>query len=32
MRKDLDHLPQAKQRELQRAVDILFTEFEDAMK
>lgn len=32
MRKDLDHLPQAKQRELQRAVDILFAEFEDAMK
>ncbi|MDA5193701.1 nucleotidyltransferase and HEPN domain-containing protein [Govanella unica] len=32
MRKDLDHLPQKKQRELARAVDILFAEFEDVLK
>lgn len=32
MRTDLDHLPQGKQRELQRATEILFEEFTDAMK
>jgi len=30
MRTDLDHLPPAKQRELERVVQILFEEFEDA--
>ncbi|MGF7151457.1 putative nucleotidyltransferase/HEPN domain-containing protein [Sphingomonas zeicaulis] len=30
MRTDLDHLPPAKQRELQRVVQIIFEEFEDA--
>lgn len=30
MRADLDHLPQAKQRELERVVQILFEEFGDA--
>lgn len=30
MRSDLDHLPPAKQRELERVVQILFEEFEDA--
>ena len=30
MRKDLDHLPPAKQRELERVVQILFEEFADA--
>lgn len=30
MRTDLDHLPSAKQRELERVVQILFAEFEDA--
>lgn len=32
MRTGLDHLPHAKQRELGRAVEIIFTEFDDAMK
>ncbi len=32
MRIDLDHLPQKKQRELTRVVEILFAEFEDAVK
>ena len=32
MRTDLDHLPPAKQRELERAVEILFEEFGDATK
>ncbi|MBY8829633.1 HEPN domain-containing protein, partial [Hephaestia mangrovi] len=32
MRTDLDHLPPAKQRELERVVEILFEEFEDATK
>jgi len=32
MRSDLDHLPHAKQRELQRVTEILFEEFTDAMK
>ena len=32
MRSDLDHLPQTKQRELQRVTEILFEEFADAMK
>ncbi|WP_350173583.1 HEPN domain-containing protein [Hyphomonas sp.] len=32
MRSDLDHLPQGKQRELQRVTEILFEEFTDAMK
>lgn len=32
MRTGLDHLPHAKQRELERAVEIIFTEFDDAMK
>ncbi len=30
MRNDLDHLPPAKQRELERVVQILFEEFENA--
>lgn len=30
MRTDLDHLPAAKQRELERVVQILFEEFGDA--
>ncbi len=30
MRTELDHLPPAKQRELDRVVQILFEEFEDA--
>jgi predicted nucleotidyltransferase len=30
MRTDLDHLPPAKQRELERVVQILFEEFEEA--
>ncbi|MGH6613909.1 HEPN domain-containing protein [Sphingomonas sp.] len=30
MRTDLDHLPPAKQRELERVVEILFEEFDDA--
>lgn len=30
MRTDLDHLPPAKQRELERVVQILFEEFRDA--
>ena len=32
MRTDLDHLPEAKRRELQLVVEILFAEFEDALK
>ncbi|QLC25046.1 HEPN domain-containing protein [Parasphingopyxis algicola] len=32
MKSDIDHLPQAKQRELERAVEILHAEFADAMK
>ncbi|MDB5448251.1 MAG: nucleotidyltransferase [Phenylobacterium sp.] len=32
MRTDLDHLPEAKRRELARVVEILFAEFEDALK
>ncbi len=32
MRADLDHLPAAKRRELERVVRILFEEFEDAIK
>ncbi len=32
MRSELDHLPQGKQRELQRVTEILFEEFTDAMK
>lgn len=32
MRTGLDHLPHAKQRELTRVTDILFAEFDDAMK
>ena len=31
MRTDIDHLPAAKQRELERVVQILFEEFEDAL-
>jgi len=31
MRKDLDHLPAKKQRELERVVEILFQEFEEAV-
>lgn len=31
MRTDLDHLPPAKQRELERVVQILFEEFEEAI-
>jgi predicted nucleotidyltransferase len=31
MRTDLDHLPATKQRELERIVQILFEEFEEAM-
>ena len=30
MRSDIDHLPAGKQRELERVVQILFEEFEDA--
>ena len=30
MRSDLDHLPPAKQRELERVVQILFEEFDEA--
>lgn len=30
MKTDLDHLPGRKQRDLQRIVEILFAEFEDA--
>jgi hypothetical protein len=30
MRTDLDHLPVAKQRELERVVQVLFEEFEEA--
>jgi predicted nucleotidyltransferase len=32
MRTDLDHLPPAKQRELERVVQILFEEFEDGIR
>lgn len=32
MKTSLDHLPEAKRRELQRIVQILFAEFEDALK
>jgi len=32
VRTSLDHLPEAKRRELQRVVEILFAEFEDALK
>ncbi|QLC23950.1 HEPN domain-containing protein [Parasphingopyxis algicola] len=32
MKSDIDHLPHAKQRELERAVEIIHTEFADAMK
>ena len=32
MQTGLDHLPLSKQRELERAVEILFAEFDDAMK
>lgn len=32
MKSDLDHLPQSKQRELERVVEILHAEFADAMK
>lgn len=32
MRTGLDHLPEGKQRELERVVEILFAEFEDALK
>ena len=32
MRKDIDHLPAAKQRELKRVAEILFEEFEEATK
>ena len=31
MRTDLDHLPERKQRELERIVEILHEEFEDAL-
>src|SRR3546814_16028521 len=31
MRTDLDHLPAKKQRELERVVQIIFEEFEDAL-
>jgi predicted nucleotidyltransferase/HEPN domain-containing protein len=31
MRRDLDHLPPVKQRELERVVQIIFEEFEDAL-
>ena len=31
MRTDLDHLPANKQRELERVVQIIFEEFEDAL-
>ena len=29
MRREIDHLPSAKQRELQRVVQLIFEEFED---
>ena len=32
MKTNLDHLPEAKRRELERVVEILFAEFEDALK
>lgn len=32
MKTSLDHLPEAKRRELERVVEILFAEFEDALK
>lgn len=32
MKTGLDHLPHSKQRELERALEIIFTEFDDAMK
>ncbi|QLC25665.1 HEPN domain-containing protein [Parasphingopyxis algicola] len=32
MKSDIDHLPQSKQRELERAVEIILAEFADAMK
>lgn len=32
MRADLDHLPAAKRRELERVARVLFDEFEDAVK
>ena len=31
MRRDLDHLPPVKQRELERVVEIIFEEFGDAL-
>ena len=31
MRTDLDHLPAAKQRDVERVVQIIFEEFEDAL-
>ena len=31
MRSDIDHLPPHKQRELERVVQIIFEEFEDAL-
>ncbi|MCR5876658.1 hypothetical protein LRS10_22390 [Phenylobacterium sp. J426] len=31
MKTSLDHLPESKRRELERAVEILFAEFEDAL-
>ena len=32
MKTSLDHLPEAKRRDLTRIVEILFAEFEDALK
>ena len=32
MKTSLDHLPQGKQRELERVVEVLHEEFEDALK
>ncbi|MEE8098988.1 MAG: nucleotidyltransferase, partial [Hyphomicrobium sp.] len=32
MKTSLDHLPRRKQTELQRAVDVLFAEFDDMLK
>ena len=32
MKTSLDHLPRRKQTELQRVVDVLFTEFDDMLK
>lgn len=32
MKSNLDHLPHSKQRELERALEIIFSEFDDAMK